>query len=121
MEMILALAMLMFGLAVVYQLLNVSRSASTGAEEMAIVQLACQTKMNELLAMNNASIPSSGFAESIANVKDWEMRIERRPTDRTGVAAIHVLAVKRSRESGGSGHRFELVRWKLEEPAALKN
>ncbi|MGL6195781.1 MAG: type IV pilus modification PilV family protein, partial [Thermoguttaceae bacterium] len=57
-EILVALSVLLLGLAVVIRLTTIANRESTSADELATVQLACQTLMNELLATNIRPIPT---------------------------------------------------------------
>lgn len=120
MEVLLSLGVLMFGLSVVFQLITVSQNAAVGAEELAIVQLAVQTQMNEVLASNHDSLSTRNLGR-IPNVKNWEMRIEKFPLKQPGVVGIRIRAEKHDDSAFRSDHYYELVRWVLGPAPSFKD
>ena len=109
-ELIIAMTILLLGLSALFHLNNESRIASVAAEELATVQLACQTKMSELLATSNGAI-ITGAATEIPNAKGWRMSIEKKPLNRKGIVAIRIFAVKQDVPATDRNGRYELVRW----------
>lgn len=116
-EVIVAIAILLFGLSAIFHLSTLTRETSVGAEELAIVQLACQAKMNEILATQQ--VPSNGGAIAIPDVGivsgdsgDWEMRISTFTLSSSrDLLGVRIVAQKRGSAENMSDRRFELVRW----------
>ena len=112
-ELIIAMTILLLGLSALFHLNNESRIASVAAEELATVQLACQTKMSELLATSGGAA-ITGAAMEIPNAKGWRMNIEKRPLNRKGIVAIRIFAMKQGVPATDRNGHYELVRWILE-------
>lgn len=112
-EILVSLSILLIGLLAVSKLSDLAQRESLSAEELATVQLATQTKMNEVFAQVGQPIMPI-LAEPIGGVRDWYLALQVLPTTRTGLSAVHIRAEK----TGISGpadfsERFELVRWVL--------
>ena len=112
-ELIIAMAILLVGLSALFHVNNESRIASVAAEELATVQLACQTKMNEMLATSGGAV-ITGVAAGIPNAKGWKMSVEKKPLNRKGVVAIRIFAAKQGVPATDRNGHYELVRWILE-------
>jgi len=113
MELLIAMTILLLGLLAIYHLNNASRTASMAAEELAFVQLACQTKMNELLASNTRRIPT-GTVEAIPNTNNWVMSVTTFSLNQQGVYGIRITAQKRGAAATDLNSSYELVRWFLD-------
>ncbi len=116
-EIILAIAVLLIGLLAITKLTDLARRDSTQAEELAIVQLACQTKMNELLATNNRSTVAIN-EQPIVGVRNWYLSVHYFSVGREGLIGIRIFARKPAEEPAEPDQRFELVRWVVAEPQA---
>ena len=112
-ELIIAMTILLLGLSALFHVNNESRIASVAAEELATVQLACQTKMSELLATGGGAV-ITGTVADIPNAKGWKMIIEKKPLNRKGVVAIRIFAAKQGVPATDRNGHYELVRWILE-------
>ena len=110
-ELLVAMTILLLGLLAIYHLNNTSRSASITAEELAFVQLACQTKMNELLA-SNARMPTDSV-EAIPNANGWTMSVTTFSLDHQGVYGTRITANKQGAAAMEANASYELVRWFL--------
>ena len=113
MELLIAMTVLLLGLLAIYQLNNASRTASMAAEELAFVQLACQTKMNELLASNTRRI-QTGAVETVPNTNGWTMSVTTFSLNQPGVYGVRIIAQKRGAAVRDNNSFYELVRWVLE-------
>ena len=113
MELLIAMTILLMGLSALFHLNNTSRATSLAAEELAIVQLACQTKMNELLASNTRPI-RPGPVGRIPNINGWEMNIATFSLNRPGIYGVRVIAKKQGASPTDANGSYELVRWFLE-------
>lgn len=107
-EVIVALAILLLGLAALSQLTGLSGTASRDSEEFAIVQLATQAKLNELLATQETIIPVS--EEPILGVYNWTISVEPTDSGRPGLTALHIIAKKKDNQNRAVS-RYELIRW----------
>ena len=112
-ELVIAMAILLVGLSALFHVNNESRIASVAAEELATVQLACQTKMNELLATSGGAA-ITGVTADIPNAKGWKMSVEKKPLNRKGIVAIRIFAAKQGVPATDRNGHYELVRWILE-------
>jgi prepilin-type N-terminal cleavage/methylation domain-containing protein len=112
-ELLIAMGVLLLGLSAIYHLNSTSRTASLAAEELAFVQLACQTKMNELLAANTRPI-RTGSVERIPNAGGWTMSIATFSLNRQGIYGVRITARKQGASATDSYGSYELVRWFLE-------
>ena len=113
MELLIAMTILLLGLSAIYHLNNASRTASVAAEELAFVQLACQTKMNELLASNTRPI-QTGSVEMVPNTNGWSMSVATFSLNRQGIYGVRITAGKRGAATADTYGSYELVRWVLE-------
>ncbi|MCL2304445.1 MAG: prepilin-type N-terminal cleavage/methylation domain-containing protein [Planctomycetaceae bacterium] len=113
MELLIAMTILLVGLSAIYHLNNASRTTSVATEELAIVQLACQTKMNELLASKTRPI-QAGSVGMIPNVNGWNMSVATFPLNRQGIYGVRITAKKRGAAATDVNGSYELVRWFLE-------
>ncbi|MGL6225588.1 MAG: prepilin-type N-terminal cleavage/methylation domain-containing protein [Thermoguttaceae bacterium] len=112
-EILVSLSILLIGLLAVSKLSDLAQRESLSAEELATVQLATQTKMNEVLVhVGQPIVPI--LAEPISGVRDWSLSLQVFPTARSGLSAVHIRAEKAglSRQPDFS-ERFDLVRWVL--------
>ena len=112
-ELLIAMAILLLGLSAIYHLNDNSRTASVAAEELAFVQLACQTKMNELLASNARPI-QAGSVGLIPNTNGWEMSVATFSLNRPGIYGVRITARKQGAAATDIYDYYELVRWFLE-------
>ncbi len=112
-ELLIAITILLLGLSAIYRLNDNSRIASAGAEELALVQLACQTKMNELLATKVRPIPT-GPAVSIQGIDGWQMKVTTFSLNRRGIYGVRIAATKLGTVPADPDGNYELVRWVLE-------
>jgi len=112
-ELLIAMAILLMGLSAIYHLNNNSRATSVAAEELAVVQLACQTKMNELLASNTRPI-RAGSIEAIPHTNGWTMSVATFSLNRPGLYGVRITAKKQGAAVTDINGYYELVRWFLE-------
>ena len=112
-ELLIAMTILLMGLSALFHINNESRIASVAAEELATVQLACQTKMNELLATSGGAVFARG-AEEIPNVNGWKMSVEKKPLNHKGIVVVRIFAAKQDVPVTDRNGHYELVRWILE-------
>ena len=109
-EIIVAIVILLIGLAAILRLSSITQTASLAAEELAIVQVACQTKLNEILATKARPI-STGFAGQIENVRYWNLYVELYEINRPGMIGVRIYADKQPPGSTIPEDHYELVRW----------
>lgn len=107
-ELLVALAILLLGLVVLTRLTGLAGQSSKESEELAIVQLASQAKLNELLANQEKISPIR--SEKIAGVQNWSLSVEIENPGKTGIRSLHIIA-KKTDNNDRIISRFELVRW----------
>lgn len=113
-EVLVALAVLIAGFTALSTMTNRARRAAIAAEELSIVQLACQTRINELLAGVRPITPS--FNEPVAELDYWYMTTELFPASKRGLTVLRVQ-MQRERQPGdatggyGGGNSFEISSW----------
>lgn len=114
-EMLVATAILVVGLAAVMRLVSISRSRSAAAAELAVAQAACQTKLSELMASDQPV--TTGAAQRIDGLPNWRMTISVGASGFVDLAMVVVTAQQYDIDphTGGIGRatdlRFDLYRW----------
>ncbi len=108
-EILMATAVLALGLSAVF---GISRSAlrkSVDAAELADAQLACQTKLNELLARQTpiSAEPPAG----IENLPNWKMTVHIYDAPRPGMSVLHLSAQKFTPDGTPYEGLYQLLRW----------
>ncbi|MDO5567396.1 MAG: type II secretion system protein [Planctomycetia bacterium] len=91
-EVLIVLAMLLFGLAVVSELMNGSLRQADDTEERTEIQLVCQNRLNEIAA--GALTVSPGVPETVPSFPHWVMRTFLEGTPLPNVTACTVVAQK---------------------------
>lgn len=113
-EVLIALTVLIAGFTALASMTNRARRAAIASEELAIAQLACQTRVNELLAGVRPIAPS--FNEPVAELDHWYMTTELFPAIKQGLTAVRVQ-VQREQQPGdtsprfGAADLFEITSW----------
>lgn len=116
-EVVLATAILAASAIVLAELASIGHAHANGAEEMAAVQLACQTKLNEILA---GATPAEAVSETtLKDPPGWVYSVEVEPLSRAGfppgLVEIRVIAARAPAEDGVIGNRpkkeFTLTHW----------
>ena len=113
-EVIIAMAVLIAGFAALTMMVNRARQAAIAAEELSIAQLACQTRVNEMLAGVRPIGPA--FNEPVAELDHWHMTTELFPTTKPGLTAVRVQLFRERQPGDVSGRRaatglFEITSW----------
>lgn len=91
-EVLVVLALLLFGLGVVAELMNGSARQASDSEERTEVQLACQNTLNEIACGARPVVPGSVL--TIPSLPHWTMQILVEELSLPGVVAIKLLAQK---------------------------
>lgn len=91
-EILIVLAILLFGLAVVSQLMSGSLRQADDTEERTEIQLVCQNRLNEIAS--GALVVSPGVPETIPSFPHWIMRTFLSETPLPNVSACTVIAQK---------------------------
>lgn len=115
MEIILASGILLACLVVLGQLASQGRHHIEDIETLSTAELACQTRLNELLC---GAVPLSAVEnEPLAELPGWVVSVQVEPLERRGVSALRVTVSEEPDEESAageerpSGPRFTLVRW----------
>lgn len=109
-EVLFATTVLALGLAAIFGLTRSALRKSADAADLADVQLACQTELNELIARQTPIRPSG--PKAIEGLTDWKMAIAVYPSSKPELYTIHLSAQKiSSYDSVPYGTLFELLRW----------
>ncbi|MDD3588204.1 MAG: type II secretion system protein [Thermoguttaceae bacterium] len=91
-EVLIVLAILLFGLAVVSELMSGSLRYSDDTEEQTEIQLVCQNRLNEIAS--GAVTVSPGVPETVPSFPHWVMRTFLGETPLPNVTACTVVAQK---------------------------
>lgn len=114
-EMIVASGILLACLVVLGRLAAEGRHHVDDIENLSQAQLACQTRLNELLC--GAHSLEAVENEPLAELPGWAVSVSVEPLQRSGVSAVRVTVAKeRDEEASGLedrplGPQFTLVRW----------
>ncbi|MBN2022503.1 MAG: prepilin-type cleavage/methylation domain-containing protein [Pirellulales bacterium] len=112
-----ALALLAGCVVVLSRLAKIGRDHAESADELAVAQLACQSKLNEILA---GAAPAESTAEApLPEMPGWLVSVDVAPTGRPGLAALTVTAAEEvlDEEEKPRARSFALVRW-IRDPLA---
>lgn len=108
--MLIATAILALGLVAIFGLTHTAHQRSVDAADLAAVELACQTTLNELLANQNPIAPVA--AKSIDGVRHWKLEVRVGNAPRPGLATLVIYAQKFDPQGElPTGTSFQLVRW----------
>lgn len=109
-EVLFATTVLALGLAAVFGLTRSALRKSTDASDLADVQLACQTELNELISRQTPIRPSG--SQAIEGLTDWKMTVAVYPSPKPELYTVHISAQKVNSYDGVPyGTLFELLRW----------
>ena len=109
-EVLVATTVLALGLAAIFGLTRSALRTSADAADLADVQLACQTELNELMA-RQTPIKSVG-PKDIDGLSDWKMTVAVYPAPKPRLYTVHVSAQKYSPlDNVPYGTLFQLLRW----------
>ncbi len=114
-EILVALVILVTGITMLSHMADVSMRDAEKSQDRSIVQVACQSRMNELLSGSEPIRPQMG--ERIEGLLNWTLWVEVRPVGRLDLVAIRVVARKHELIDGGTvlsapiGPEYALVHW----------
>ena len=109
-EVLVATAILAIGLLAIFGLVQSARQRSLDASDLAAVELAVQTTLNELLAKQNPMEPIP--LRPIAGVRNWKLEVQFYDSPRPDMATIFLNAQKLTPQGDlPVGISFQLVRW----------
>jgi len=114
-EVLVALAILVIGVSALATMTNQARQSAKAAEELSSVQLACQTRVNEMLSGIRTITPS--FNEAVTGLDDWFLTTELFPATKPGMTAVRVHMSRRQPPGGTTTARvagadfFEITQW----------
>ena len=110
-EVVLATAVLLGCVIVLSHIAFVGRSHMESADQLSIAQLACQTRLNEMLSGAAPIQPVAG--EPIAELPGWSLSVAASSAPQPGLVELRVTAAKAATATGqgAAGKQFTLVRW----------
>ncbi len=109
-EVLMATAVLALGLAAIFGVSNAALRKSVDAAELADAQLACQTKLNELLA-RQAPIKATP-ATDMEELTNWKISVQVYDSSRPGLSTVHISAQKYLPDGVTAyGVLCQLLRW----------
>ena len=108
-EILLATAILFGAAIVLFELAAIGREHVNSAEELAVAQHICETRINEILA--GAAAPRAVDSEEVLEQPGWKLTVEVNPVDgQAGLAALRVTVFREADEMH-RGKQYSLVRW----------
>lgn len=108
-EILLATAILFGAAIVLFELAAIGREHVNSAEELAVAQHLCETRINEILA--GAAAPKAVENEEVLEQSGWKLTVEINPVDgQAGLAALRVTVFREADEMH-RGKQYSLVRW----------
>lgn len=112
-EILVATTILVIGLTAVFGIARTSQKKSVAAADLAAVQLACQSTLNELLARQT---PIKPFApKDLTDVPHWKIALYTYRSSRPGLCVLHLTAQKFTIQGDlPIGAPFHLIRWVAE-------
>ena len=109
-EVLVATTILAIGLLAIFGLTQSAHMRSLDASDLAAVEIAVQTALNELLAKQSSIEPIP--PRSIDGVRHWKLEVKLYESPRPGLAAVYINAQKFMPPEGlPAGISFQLVRW----------
>ena len=117
-EVLIASIILAIGVAAIAQLASVGVSRAAKAENLAIAEVVCQSRMNEFAAGALPVAMSAG--EPIPELPDWFLRVNVSPIQNDQLVSVSVQAVEINPMTGAEGLNYTLTRW-LPKPPSMQN
>ena len=111
-EVLLATGILLGSMFMLYQLAHIGRRHANKARDLAAAQLACQTRLNEILAGVAPLETAEGLP--LEDPPGWLLSVELQPVEQTGLAALRVTVCAAAEEDQRKG-QFSLVRKTLQD------
>jgi len=113
-EVLLALVVLVIGIAALTSLIDHAQSDAQIAAELSAAQIACQTRLNEMLGGVRPIVPVSN--EPVPNLPYWFFSVDLQPAEKIGLTSVRAAVDKERSASDVRIHRagidhFELVCW----------
>lgn len=111
-ELLVATSLLVLGLGAIMRLMLIAQTHSVAASELTVVQLACQSKVAELLASDRPISPET--PRFIVGVRAWTLEVRLVPGPHSKLATLHLTARKHLDPSVTDGpvvEEFHLIRW----------
>jgi prepilin-type N-terminal cleavage/methylation domain-containing protein len=113
-EVLIATAVLVLGLAAVFGASKSAQQRAAASAELTDIQLACQSAINELLVQPQPI--QSGLSLNIEGLPDWKIIVECYPSPQKGLVVLHLSAQQFLPVSNiPLGIRYQLLRWIPEE------
>ncbi len=110
-EVVLALTILGASLAVIAQLVRLGTNSAEEAREMAVAQLLCESKLEEIAAGAAPCQAVSGTPSE--TVEGWQYTVTTNSLDQTGLLEVRVT-VEQTESSRTPPLSFTLVRWMID-------
>jgi hypothetical protein len=112
-EVLLATGLLLACAVVLAELANIGLAHARSADVLASAQLACQTRLNEILC--GAAPAAAVEKQPIDDLPGWVLSVEVTSLEQAGLAALRVTAAEDieslDEEDQRRGREFSLVRW----------
>lgn len=109
-EILVALTILVIGLAAVFGITQSARHRSIASSNLAAAQLSCQTTLNELLAKQQPIAPIP--LRPIEGLQHWKLTVNLYAASQQGLSVIHVTALEYLPQSDiPTGISYQLLRW----------
>jgi prepilin-type N-terminal cleavage/methylation domain-containing protein len=108
-EILITIAILVIGLAAVFQVTRSGLQRMTMSRELTEAQNACQAVLNELLARSVPIQPDAG--KTIEHLPHWKIRVDIYPASQSGLYVLHLSAEQFSPEGAFIAVRYQLLRW----------
>ncbi|MCX7427880.1 MAG: hypothetical protein NTW96_19910 [Planctomycetia bacterium] len=112
-EVLLATSLLLACAVVLAELANIGRAHAKSADELASAQLACQTKLNEILC--GATPAATVEKQPLEDMPGWLLSVEITSLEQPGLAALRVTVAEDVEDLDDKdqqrGKAFSLVRW----------
>ena len=109
-EILLTTAILLIGLAAIFQTTRSALQRMAAAKELTDAQMACQTVLNELLAQSTRIKPEVG--KTVFHLPHWKIRIDIYPAPQPRLYVLHLSAQQFSPMDGTLlGTKYQLIRW----------
>lgn len=114
MEVLLASSILLACLIVLGELAGVGRRHARDAEQLSAAQLACRSRLNEILS--GAAPLESQEASELAELPGWSLAVQVESLGNFGLSSVTVTASRASPAAletpeGSTGKYFSLTRW----------
>ncbi len=109
-EVLVALSVLVIGMAAVFGIGSMARKQAVASADLAAAQLACYSTLNELLAQETPI--QTQTAEPLEELPNWKLQVDLQPASRQGLYSLQLTVQKYdSQGDWPAGSLYRLVRW----------